>query len=76
MTEIPELPDQSYGFTAGFFLIQILILVTWIVLAVVAIRKAAKYTSGAATPIWILLVFLVPFLGSIVTIACVKREGR
>jgi hypothetical protein len=46
------------------------------VLAVVAIRKAAKYTSGAATPIWILLVFLVPFLGSIITIACVKREGR
>jgi len=46
MTEIPELPDQSYGFTAGFFLIQILILVTWIVLAVVAIRKAVNLPRG------------------------------
>jgi uncharacterized membrane protein YhaH (DUF805 family) len=66
--------DQSFGFTPLFFFIQAAILVLWIVLAVIAIRKAAKNTSGAATPLWILLVFLVPFLGAITTITCIRSQ--
>ncbi|GEM_PF-1399157 len=69
-------PDPYSVFTPRFFLIQALILLVWIVLAVLAIRKAVRHTSGAATPLWILLVFLVPYLGAITTLACVKREDR
>lgn len=67
--------DQSYGFTSSFFFIQAAIFLVWLVLAIIAIRRAAKFTSGAATPLWILLVFAVPFLGAIATIACLKKES-
>ncbi len=68
-----EAIDQSFGFTPSFFFIQAAIFLVWPVLAIIAIRRAAKFTSGAATPLWILLVFLVPIFGSITTIICVGR---
>lgn len=68
--------DLSYGFTPLFFVIQAAILLLWIALAVVAIRKAVKDSTGGATPLWILLVLLFPFVGAIVTIACVKRDSE
>lgn len=70
-----ETIDQSFGFTPFFFIIQIAILIVWVALTIAAIRRAVKFTSGAATPLWILLVFLVPFLGAITTIASVKKES-
>ena len=63
---------ETFGFSPVAFLIQVSIL---LVLAAIAIRKAAKHTSGAATPLWILLVFLVPFFGAIATIACLKPRA-
>ncbi len=65
--------DPSTVFTPMFFFIQGATLLVWFALVVIAIRKAIKNTSGSATPLWILLVFFVPFLGAVTTIACVKR---
>lgn len=65
--------DYSFGVTPLFIIIQISTFLVWLVLVVLAIRKAAKFTTGSATPLWILLVFLVPYLGAITTLACVKK---
>ncbi|MCB1065891.1 MAG: PLDc N-terminal domain-containing protein [Verrucomicrobiae bacterium] len=70
MNDLPE-----FGFTPQFFYIQATILLAWIILAVIAIRKSVKNTFGAATPLWILLVLLVPFIGAITTIACVRSNS-
>jgi len=74
ITESPfELPSPWSLFTVPFLLIQAAIFALWLVLAILAIRRAAKHTEGSATPLWILLVFLVPYFGAITTLACVKR---
>ena len=70
------LPLPSFGFGIFFFVIQIAILLAWLILSIFAIRKATRCTSGAATPLWILIVLLVPFIGAIITLACVKPEGE
>ncbi len=68
-----EIPQPAFGVTSLSLLIPAALLLVWIVLAVFAIWKAAKHTTGAATPLWILLVFLVPYLGAITALLCVRR---
>lgn len=70
--EMQEALDHPVGPGGFSFVIQGAILLVWLVLTIFAIRAAAKTTSGAATPLWILLTFLVPFVGAITTIACLK----
>jgi len=70
--EMQQIMNQKVGVTMSFFLIQVVILFVWAVLTILAIRKAAKHTRGSATPIWILLVFLVPILGAITTLLCIQ----
>ena len=68
------MPLPTFGFTPLFFLIQLVILGAWLVLIIFAIRKAVRCTSGSATPLWILIVLLIPLLGAIITLACVQPE--
>lgn len=72
-----EIPEGSFGISALSLIIPAGLLLVWIALAGVAIWRAVKLTTGAATPLWILLVFLVPYVGAITTILCVyPRPAR
>tara|TARA_R110002096_G_scaffold435701_2_gene662184 strand:+ start:4407 stop:4655 length:249 start_codon:yes stop_codon:yes gene_type:complete len=47
--------------------------IVWIVAGIFATMKAIRYTSGAATPLWLALIWLVPCLGAILAFIGIRR---
>ncbi len=45
----------------------------YIVTGIFATMKAVRYTSGAATPVWLALIWLVPCVGAILAFIGIRR---
>ena len=49
--------------------------IAWIIVSIFATLKTVRHTEGAATPLWLALIWLVPCLGGILALLFVKAKG-
>ena len=64
-------PDPILGFI--FFGLEGIPLIAGLALAVGSSIRVCKQAKGAAIPLWLVFIWLVPFLGAIVALIVVKR---
>lgn len=47
--------------------------IVYVVTGIFATMKAVRYTSGAATPLWLALIWLAPCIGAILAFIGIRR---
>lgn len=69
MFEFALIPVLGFIFEGlGFFVIPHLVGAIW------ASGRAIKYTSGAATPVWLAFIWLVPCIGPILALFAIPKH--
>ena len=70
MTELNSLP--TLGFIFGG-VPEGIAFILYIMTGIFATMKAIRYTSGAATPLWLALIWLAPCIGAILAFIGIRR---
>ncbi len=73
MIEFSSFP--TIGFIFGGIPEGIVGFVLWLFVSIMATRKAVRFTDGAATPVWLALIWLVPCFGGILALIGIRRTN-